>query len=109
MFKRMCFGDSDRGDGIRQPNTPRYSKPKDFKASILKARSPNNQAARLARREKEAQSKPDIDPSERVGEVRRPRDFSFVGHADEDIVRKQNTTFEGLAKRGVIPRSALEP
>lgn len=105
----MCFGISDHEDGIRQPNNPRYSKPKDFKASILKPRSPNNQAARLSRQEKEAQSKLDIDPSEMGGQVRHPRHFSYVGHADEDIVRKQNTTFEGLAKRGVIPQSALEP
>jgi len=108
-LSKLWFGKSDRGDGLPHQNSPRYSMPKVFRASTLRSRSPNDQAARLAKKGKEAQAEPDVDPSEEGGQVRRPRDFLFVGHANEDLVRKQNTTFEGLAKRGVIAKSALEP
>jgi len=105
----MCFGISDRGNGLPQPNRLRYQKPKDFKASILESRAPNDQAARLTRKEEESNTKPDTGFSEKQGQAYRPRNFSFVCQAGEETLCKQNTTFEALAKRGVIPKSALEP
>lgn len=109
MFGKLRFSKSVREECLPQAKFPPYTKPKEFKASTLKSRRPNDQAARLARAEKEAAITLDTDTSGQGGQVRHSRHFSFVGHADEDIVRRQNTTFEYLAKRGVIPKSALQP
>ncbi len=109
MFGKLRFSKSVREECLPQAKFPPYTKPKEFKASTLKSRSPKDQAARLAQVEQEAAIKPDTDTSRQGDQVRHPRNFSFIGHADEDIVRRQNTTFEHLAKRGVIPKSALQP
>jgi len=109
----MCFGLSKRTDSTQEPNRP-HDKSKDLRPIVMVPRSLSNRATDLAQRDSSIlsnQATPLAQRDEKIESksVTNPpiRAFSFDPITQKVAVPREGTTFEDLAKRGVIPKSAL--
>lgn len=94
---------------------PRYTGPKKFRGSVMPERRPHRQAAEMHQTYQQPEQQPrphrqaaqmyqtyqEQDQRRMIGEERR---YSWEGHSSE----RTFTTFESLAERGIIPKSALK-
>lgn len=92
---------------------PSYAGPGEFRASVISERRPHGQAPQTYEPYREPEHKPhrkvaqmyqtyqELDQQRGLSEGRR---YSWEGHPSEKVF----TTFDQLAERGIIPKSALK-